>query len=60
MFSFALWAPNACGEQRPTLDERGVDPKNLSGGPSAPVACSVVLWLCLHVWIRQELRINRY
>ena len=32
--------PNAGGEQRPTLDEIGTSPKNLSGGPSAPVACS--------------------
>ena len=31
--------PNADGEQRPTLDETGTDPKNLSGGLSAPVAC---------------------
>ena len=30
--------PNAAGEQRPTLDETGAKPTNVSGGPSAPVA----------------------
>jgi len=40
-YIYALLTPNAAGEQRPTLDETRTDPKSLSGGPSAPVACSV-------------------
>jgi hypothetical protein len=32
--------PNAADEQRPTHNETRAAPKNLSGGPSAPVAYS--------------------
>jgi len=38
--AFLPWCkkPNANGERRLTLDETGAKPKNVLGGPSAPVA----------------------
>ena len=37
VLSLIIPEPNAAGEQRPTRDETSVDPKNLAGGPSAPL-----------------------